>query len=150
MQIYVDNNLTYTVNAATLNTSLAMTAGSHYVVVQAWDSTGAYYKTPVTITVGSSTPTGTCTASVAGVNVCAPVAGATSGSPVQFVAAAKSSSTAPITAMRIYVDNVSDYLTNSSSLNTSLSLTAGSHYVVVQAWDSTGAYYKTPLTITVN
>jgi hypothetical protein len=45
---------------------------------------------------------------------------------------------------------VSDYLTNSSSLNTSLSLTAGSHYVVVQAWDSTGAYYKTPLTITVN
>lgn len=150
IQIYVDNNLVYTVNSATLNTSLSLTAGSHFVVVQGWDSTGAYYKTPVTITVGSSAPPASCTASTAGVTVCAPTPGSTAGSPVQFVAAAKSSSTAPITAMRIYVDNVSQYLTNSSSLNTSLSLATGSHYVVVQAWDSTGAVYKTPLTISVN
>jgi phosphatidylinositol-3-phosphatase len=150
LQIYADNNLVFTVDAATLNTSLALSSGSHYIVVQAWDSTGAYFKSSVTITVGSSAPTGTCTASTAGVTVCAPTPGSTSGSPVQFLAAAKSSSTAPITAMRIYVDNVSQYLTNSNSLNTSLSLASGSHYVVVQAWDSTGAYYKTPLTISVN
>lgn len=150
LQIYVNNNLAYQVNSATLNTSLALSAGSHYVVVQAWDSTGAYFKTPVTINVGSSAPPASCTAGTAGVTVCAPAPGSSSGSPVQFIAAAKSSSTAPITAMRIYVDNVSQYLTNSSSLNTSLSLAAGSHYVVVQAWDSTGTVYKTPLTISVN
>lgn len=150
IQVYVDNILAYTVNSATLNTSLSMTAGSHYVVVQGWDSTGAYFKTPLTITVGSSTPPTSCTASAAGVTVCAPTPGSTSGSPVQFLAAAKSSSSAPITAMRIYVDNVSQYLTMSNSLNTSLSLTSGSHFIVVQAWDSTGAYYKTPLTISVN
>jgi phosphatidylinositol-3-phosphatase len=150
LQIYADNILAYTVNSATLNTSLSMTAGSHYVVVQGWDSTGAYFKTPLTVTVGSSTPPESCTASAAGVTVCAPTPGSTSGSPVQFVAAAKSSSSAPITAMRIYVDNVSQYLTMTSSLNTSLSLTSGSHSIVVQAWDSTGAYYKTPLTISVN
>jgi acid phosphatase len=150
IQIYVDNNLVYTVNSATLNTSLSMTPGSHFVVVQGWDSTGAYFKTPLNITVGSSTTPTSCTASTAGVTVCAPTPGSTSGSPTQFVAAAKSSSSAPITAMRIYVDNVSQYLTASSSLNTSLSLAAGSHFIVVQAWDSTGAYYKTPLTISVN
>jgi acid phosphatase len=150
IQIYVDNNLAYQVNSATLNTSLALSGGSHSIVVQAWDSTGAYFKTPVTINVGSSAPPASCTATTAGVKVCAPTPGSSLGSPVQFMASAKSSSTAPITAMRIYVDNVSQYLTNSSSLNTSLSLAAGSHYVVVQAWDSTGAVYKTPLTITTN
>ena len=88
------------------------------------------------------------TAAFAGVTVSSPAAGSTSGSPVHFVASATSAN--PVTAMRIYVDNISQYLTSSSSLNTSLSLATGSHYVVVQAWDSTGAYYKTPLTISVN
>jgi acid phosphatase len=150
IQIYVDNNLEYTVNSATLNTSLSLSAGSHFVVVQGWDSTGAYYKTPLTITVGSSTTPTTCTAATAGVTVCTPTPGSTSGSPVEFLAAAKSSSTAPITAIQIYVDNNLAYTVNSSTLNTSLSLSAGSHFVVVQGWDSTGAYYKTPLTIDVN
>jgi hypothetical protein len=68
-------------------------------------------------------------------------------SPVLFTAAAKS--THPITAMRIYVDNVSQFSINASSLNTSLALPAGTHSVVVQAWDSTGAVFKTPFTIHV-
>lgn len=88
-----------------------------------------------------------CVANVVGVTVCSPVAGSSIPSPVHFVAAAKGN--APITSMRIYVDNVSQYLIYAASLDTSLALAAGQHSVVVQAWDSTGAYYKTPLTITV-
>ena len=52
--------------------------------------------------------------------------------------------------MRIYVDNVSAYLVSASSLNTSVTMSAGTHSVVVQAWDSTGAVFKTPLSLTVS
>lgn len=87
-------------------------------------------------------------ASFAGVTVSSPSAGSTSGSPVHFVASA--TSTHPITAMRIYVDSVSVYLISASKLDTSLAVTAGTHSVVVQAWDSTGAVFKTPLTLLVS
>lgn len=88
------------------------------------------------------------TASFAGVTVSSPAAGSTAGSPVHFVASA--TSTHPITAMRIYVDNLSVYLVSASSLNTSVTMSAGTHSVVVQAWDSTGAVFKTPLTLKVS
>lgn len=92
-------------------------------------------------------PPSGCTAPSTGVTVCSPVAGSTVASPVHFVAAARS--THPITAMRIYVDNISKYTVNASSLDTSLALASGSHFVVVQAWDSSGAVFKTSLTIHV-
>jgi len=92
------------------------------------------------------TPT-TCSATTTGVTVCSPAAGSSAASPVRFTAAAKS--TARITAMRIYIDNVSVYHTTSASLDTSLAVATGSHHVVVQAWDSTGAVFKNARTITV-
>jgi hypothetical protein len=88
-----------------------------------------------------------CTAPVTGVTVCSPAAGSTVASPVHFVASAKS--TAPITAMRIYVDSLSKFTVNASSLNTFLALASGTHSVVVQAWDSTGAVFKNPFTLHV-
>src|SRR5205807_6765748 len=88
------------------------------------------------------------TASFAGVTVSSPAPGSTAGSPVHFVASA--TSTHPITAMRIYVDNLSVYLVSASSLNTSVTMSAGTHSVVVQAWDSTGVVFKTPLSLTVS
>ncbi|MGC2696575.1 MAG: hypothetical protein WA738_12375 [Candidatus Angelobacter sp.] len=87
------------------------------------------------------------TASFAGVTISAPAAGSTSGSPVHFVASASSS--LPVTAMRIYVDNVSVYLVAANHLDTSVALSAGSHSVVVQAWDSSGAVFKMPMALTV-
>jgi Carboxypeptidase regulatory-like domain/Calcineurin-like phosphoesterase len=104
------------------------------------------------ITAGTPTPTPTpppasCVANVVGVTVCSPAPGTSVPSPVHFVAAAKG--TKPVTAMRIYIDNVSQYLINASSLDVSLALALGTHSVVVQAWDSTGGYYKAPLTVTV-
>jgi acid phosphatase len=88
-----------------------------------------------------------CTASVVGVTVCSPAGGSSMTSPVRFYAAAKS--THPITAMRVYVDNIAKFSVNASSLDTSVALATGTHSVVVQAWDSTGAVFKTPLTIHV-
>src|SRR5689334_20710517 len=88
------------------------------------------------------------TAAFAGVSVSSPAAGSTAGSPVHFVASATSAH--PVTAMRIYVDNISVYLVSASKLDTLVTMSAGAHSVVVQAWDSTGAVFKTPLSISVS
>jgi len=84
--------------------------------------------------------------SFAGVTVQSPSATSVT-SPVHFVATA--ASTHPITAIRIYVDGVSVYLTNSASLDTSVAMAPGQHSTVVQAWDSTGAVFKNPMVLTV-
>jgi Bacterial Ig domain len=81
------------------------------------------------------------------VTVTSPAPGATVAAPVHVTASAKSSH--PVTAMRIYLDNVSVYLVASSQINTYISASAGSHSLVVQAWDSTGAVFKAPETINV-
>lgn len=95
---------------------------------------------------GAAAPSG-CTAETTGVTVCSPTAGSADASPVHFVAAAASSH--PITTMRIYIDNLPKFTTNANSINTSLVVSAGTHAIVVQAWDSTGAFFKSPLTIHV-
>jgi hypothetical protein len=88
------------------------------------------------------------TASFAGVTVSSPTTGTTTTSPVHFVASATSAN--PITAMRIYVDSVSVYLVSASKLDTYVTIASGTHSVVVQAWDSTGAVFKAPLTLSVS
>jgi acid phosphatase len=146
MRIYLDNVSVYLTHSGTLDVSLPVAAGTHKAVVQAWDSSGAVFKTGVSITV---TPTTSgCTAATSGVTICSPAGGSTVGSPVQVTAAAKSG-LGSITAMRIYLDNVSVYLSHSASLDASLPVAAGSHKLVVQAWDSAGAVYKTTVSVTV-
>src|SRR5437899_5924154 len=88
------------------------------------------------------------TAALAGVTVYFPVSGSTVTPPVHIRAAA--TSTYPITYMRIYVDNVSVWGSAVSRFNTYLNMKAGNHYVVVQAWDSTGAVFKTRLNLVVH
>ena len=55
MAIYLDNAIQYKVSAATVDTYVSTSTGSHYVVVQSWDSTGYVQKQALTINVTSST-----------------------------------------------------------------------------------------------
>lgn len=140
MRVYVDNVSLYTVNAATMDTFVPLSTGNHFVVVQAWDSTGAVFKTPENITVTTPPP---------GVVVSSPGNGAAVSSPMQVVASASAPN--PIVAMRIYLDDVSVFAINANNLNTTVSAaTTGSHRLVVQAWDSTGVVYKQPVNVTVS
>src|SRR5437016_13108183 len=82
------------------------------------------------------------------VSVASPSDGATVSSPVHFVGSADGGGF-PATAVRIYVDGQSMYTTNSANLDTSVSIPAGSHFVVVQAWNSAGQVFKSPMNITV-
>jgi hypothetical protein len=90
---------------------------------------------------------GLATAAFAGVTVSSPTAGTTQASPVHFVASA--TSTSSITGMRVYVDNVSVYALSASKIDTSIAMSAATHNVVVQAWDTTGAVFKQAFTLTV-
>lgn len=86
-------------------------------------------------------------AAFATVTVSSPTSGGTVDSPVPFTASATSSH--PVTYMMIYVDNTSAYGTAAASLKTSVSMTAGSHNVTVQCWDSSGLVQKKSFTINV-
>src|SRR5260221_13552339 len=86
-------------------------------------------------------------ASFADVSVTSPLPASASGSPVHFVASASSSR--PVTAMRIYVDDVSVFETANSTLDTFVAMATGVHSVVVQAWDAGGTVLKFPETVTV-
>jgi hypothetical protein len=138
MRIYVDSTSVYTTSASSLDTFVPMSTGSHSVIVQAWDSTGAVFKTPETISVSSTM----------GVTVSSPGTNSTVSSPMHVVASALASN--PISAMRIYLDGASVYTVNASSLDTQVAASAGSHSLVVQAWDITGAVYKQALAVSVS
>ena len=139
MQIYVDNVSVYKTSGSKIDTQVAMSAGKHNVVVQAWDSAGTVLKQAVGISVTST--------STSGVTISSPSSGSTVGSPVHMVASASSSH--PITVMQIYVDNVSVYKTSGGNIDTSVPMSAATHNVVVQAWDSAGTVLKQGMTITV-
>lgn len=87
-------------------------------------------------------------AAFAGVTVSSPSSGATVSSPVHVVASATSTST--VTAMAVYFDNVLKYKVSGAKIDTNISASAGSHYVVVQSWDSSGNVSKKSMTITVS
>lgn len=52
--IYVNNQLTYVVNGAQLNTQLSLGAGTEHTVVEEWDYCGGASYTPVNVTVQGS------------------------------------------------------------------------------------------------
>lgn len=100
-----------------------------------------------TVTVG---PSGTCTPSTVSpsVTICLPTNGSTVTSPVRILAATTNSH--PVTSLAIYVDNTLAYKQNVSSVDTNLTMANGSHFIVVQNWDSTGAVTKASVNITVS
>ena len=149
LQIYIDGAKKYQVSAKQLNTSLAMADGSHRVTVQAQDAAGHIFKTTIYITVSSSSG-GPCTLNTANpsVTICAPANNATVTSPVNVVAGTTDSN--KVTTMKIYLDGSAVYSTSSNQLNTNVAIsTTGSHRIAVQAWDSTGAVFKSVIYVNV-
>lgn len=82
------------------------------------------------------------------VHVAAPLAYATVTAPVHVQATA--SSAHPITGWVVYVDSVSVYTSSSAAINANITASAGTHQLVVRAWDSTGLYGSQALQATVS
>ncbi len=108
-------------------------AGTYTITATATDTLGVS---------SSSTTTVTVTASASyGVVISSPAAGNTNNQFVEVKATATTPNP-PITAIWVYVDNQLEYQSsNQSSIDASLKLNNGSHHIVVQAWDWTGALF---------
>ena len=65
------------------------------------------------------------------------------------VAADVESNTHQITAMKVYLDNAVVATSTGPTIRSSVTAAAGTHLLSVQAWDSTGALYKTDETVNI-
>ena len=148
MKIYLDGVAKYSIASNKIDTSLAIANGTHRLTVQSFDKAGRYVNQTEYFTVGSSTTTCTVKTADPSITVCSPTAGSTVKSPVHVVA--KTTDSAGVTALDIYVDNQLAYKSTASSVDTMLTMGTGSHYIVVQIWDKAGRILKQPVTITVS
>lgn len=134
--------LAYVVNGSSLDTYLSLSPATYNTTVQAWDNCGGSTSTPIKITVNSQNQTG--------VYVTSPANNSSVTSPVHYVATATSSCNKGVAAMGIYTAPYQlAYSVNGASINTNLTLSAGTYNTVVQEWDNCGSSASTPVTITV-
>jgi len=157
LRFYVDNVAVYTADNSAKSTSFQATqavplsAGSHHLVVVGYESTGGSLTFAENFTVAAST---NCYPSSAGAMICSPIKNATVSSPVQVSAGATAGS-GYITALAMYVDNVEENLApdpypyKSFSTIQSLTLSKGTHNLVVVGYQSTGGAVTASETITV-
>src|ERR1700733_4502271 len=104
MGIYVNNKLTYVVDAPPMNTALSLAAGPHSTTVAEWDKCGGASYTKVAITVGTSGGGGGGGSKTA-VTVTSPVANTTVASPVSYAATGTQTWAKGVASMGIYVNN---------------------------------------------
>ncbi|HUS18821.1 MAG TPA: alkaline phosphatase family protein [Terriglobales bacterium] len=149
-KVYVDNQEVYAIDADAVDTSLPMALGSHWLVVQSWDSGGRVFSRGHTISVSDGTAQSCDPGTVNNtVTICQPTEAATVSSPFRLLAAAKSSS--PVTYMRVYVDGGAIAFEGAlSKIDTSISLGAGAHNLVVVAWNSLGESFSASRNISVS
>jgi hypothetical protein len=135
MQVYVDDVLKYQVSGSSLNASVPMSTGKHYVVVQSWDTAGGIHKRGIYVNVQSEA-----------VVVANPAPQSVVPSTSQVSATAGGQST--ITKMQLYVDGISKYQSSGSTLSAAVSLASGGHTLSVEASDTSGNLTTTKIPVT--
>ena len=139
--ILVDGADLYNAGAVTaINTNVNIDSGSHRLVVRAWDTSGMFDDRVVTITVNNKPA----------VSVSAPAAASDVSSPIHIEASAIPSSGHTITGWWVYEDSVGKYNGGAvDSISPSFAASAGTHTLVIRAWDTSGAYGDQTIQVTV-
>ncbi|HEY2391738.1 MAG TPA: VCBS repeat-containing protein [Candidatus Angelobacter sp.] len=149
-QIYLDDKLVFQGTGGSIDKSLPLTPGDHHLQVKSW-SNGQPFHSDFSVSVPVSIPVTVAPCSESTnfvVNICSPGQNATFDLVAPITAAAKSSAT--ITTMQIYLDNKEVFHSpNSTLIETDLPMDAGTHVIVVKAWDSTGRNFSSSRTVTV-
>jgi hypothetical protein len=136
MQIYLDGSLIYNRTGSSIDAYFNVSGGGHSVNVKAWDGAG-----------GVSSKTVSVNATGAGIVLSSPTGGSTVSSSTRIYA--KGYSSAGISGMKVY-DNGDEIASSSSSLlDKTVTLSSGSHFLVVQAWANNGSVFKFPAMVTV-
>ena len=148
MQIYVDNKLVVNSPSSSLNESLSLSKGPHFVVTKAIDKAGASFISPRSITIYSGTPGETCPTADSSINVCLPTPGETTSTSLHVFA--NSESPAQITAVQVYIDSKLIYNDTSGAtyVDTAFGVSTGTHNVVVKAFDANGKIFSESRTVT--
>jgi len=131
--VYVDGTAVYHTGAvSSIDPSLTMSTGTHTVMARAWDTSGAYGEQTISVTVTAPKPM---------VVIYTPLTNTTVGSPVNVIASASASPGSTITGWWIYVDGVGAYNAGPlTTINANVTMSLGTHSVLVRAWDKSGAY----------
>ncbi len=137
-RVYLDGVAMYQAGpAASINANLAASAGTHTLVIRAWDSSGAYGDQTLAVSVQK-----------VAVNISNPANNASVTSPVDIIAGASSANV--VTGWQIYVDSIPSFgQNNANTVGVNLPMSAGAHTIVVRAWDSTGAFGDKTIKVTV-
>jgi hypothetical protein len=136
MQIYRDGALVYQFSGSSLDTYLDLGQGNHVIAVKAWDSAGANTLRQVSA-VGSGS----------GVFLKSPIPNSTISGGTRVQATAYSPGN--ITAMHVYDNGKLLKQYSSASIDETFNLASGSHYLVVQAWDTRGNVFVYPVQVSV-
>jgi hypothetical protein len=147
MQVYVDGVNQQTFYYSALDSNFSMTNGTHRLTVQTQLNNGTYVKSTEYITVGTAPPPPPPPPPASGVTMTSPVNGSTVSNPVAVKATA--TSTVAISFIELWIDGVKKMQVSGNTINTTVTLIAGSHRVTTQARDANGVYYKATATITV-
>lgn len=143
-RLYRDNNSVYQTTSQTISTPLTVSTGSHRLVLVSYNNKGQAFSYSSTFTAGTGGGSGCLPSAPGQVDICQPVQGPSTSSPVTFTAGAIASS-GYITALRFYVDNNAVSTVNnpgktaSFQTSQSVAISGGSHRLVVVAYESTGA-----------
>ena len=159
MQEYVDGHEVYAADVTSFTKSWSENVGPHEFVTKAYDDTGVSFRSNRSITVYNGTPGPTCPTAENAAAICLP-GGETSASPVRILGNGWTPNVP--TAAQLYIDG--DLVVNNKACNpqgndcyggtsyvdTSQSLSSGSHDLVFKLWDDKGNEYTAQQTVTVN
>ena len=155
MELWIDGKKISNYFFSTVKTQVSLANGQHSATFIEVDSAGAYIKSaPITFAVGSGGGGGSCIPSTYIAQICKPAAGATVSSPVEIQAGAQAAN-ANITAIRVYVDNVSvgtfsnPSTSHTFSIDRSFGIAAGKHNLVIVAYQSSGGSQSASETFTI-
>ena len=140
--VYVDDAPVYDAESvAAINPVLSMSLGTHTVLVRAWDSSGAFGDRSFSVTVVPKPI----------VAVSIPSNYANVASPVNLRASAVPTAGHTISGWWIYADGAGVFSAGAgSAINASLYLKAGTHNLLVRAWDTSGAYDDQTLSVQIH
>ena len=146
VQIYVDNALITQVNTDTIDTYISLAIGNHLVTVQAWDDSGATFKTNVNV---SMSPPCKLLTQNQSITVCTPtLSGAVVSLPVHLMAGTTDSS--PVQTIQILENGSSIYQTSSQTLDAYLTnLSTGKHTLTITATDLNGVSFSKTFSLRV-
>ena len=122
---------------------------SHTRSLKRWLLTLSLLLTAPLLLAGAAAAQCTLNTASPSVTICTPANGATVTSPVSVVAGTTDNAH-PVTAMKVYLDNTAVYTVHTNQLSTTLTMGSGKHNVTVNAWDSSGAVFKSTSIITVS